>query len=109
MEHDFYLMIFGIKKIDHFDPYNVFLAIAINIPQWLKTVFVVQGHKWFRNILKPTEIQRVFIHFILYITDPLTELFQSRGAHWKKPLDAIQTKLCASLVILKTQFTPLRA
>ncbi len=31
-------------KINNFDPYNVFLAIAINIPQQLKTGFVVQGH-----------------------------------------------------------------
>ncbi len=53
----------------NFDPYNVFLDIALNIPQWLKTGFVVQGHKWFRNILKPTEIQTVFINFILYITE----------------------------------------
>ncbi len=39
------LMIFGIKeKIYNFDPYNVFLAIATNIPQRLKTGFVLQGH-----------------------------------------------------------------
>ncbi len=31
-------------KIYNFDPYNVFLAIATNIPQRLKTSFVVQGH-----------------------------------------------------------------
>ncbi len=37
------LMIFGIKKIYNFDPYNVFLAIAINIPQRLNTAFVLQG------------------------------------------------------------------
>ncbi len=30
--------------MDNFDPYNVFLAIATNIPQWLKTGFVLQGH-----------------------------------------------------------------
>ncbi len=30
--------------MDNFDPYNVFLAIATNIPQRLKTGFVVQGH-----------------------------------------------------------------
>ncbi len=35
---------FDHKRIDHFDPYNVFLAIATNIPQRLKTAFVVQGH-----------------------------------------------------------------
>ncbi len=28
----------------NFDPYNVLLAIATNIPQWHKTGFVVQGH-----------------------------------------------------------------
>ncbi len=33
------------RKIDNFDPYNVFLAIATNIPQRLKTGFVLQGHK----------------------------------------------------------------
>jgi len=47
MEHDLNIeMIFGIKKIDHFDPYNVFLAIALNIPQQLKTGFVVPGHEY---------------------------------------------------------------
>ncbi len=30
--------------MDNFDPYNVFLAIATNIPQQLKTGFVLQGH-----------------------------------------------------------------
>ncbi len=30
--------------MNNFDPYNVFLAIATNIPQRLKTGFVVQGH-----------------------------------------------------------------
>ncbi len=34
------------RKINNFDPYNVFLAIATNIPQRLKTGFVVQGHKY---------------------------------------------------------------
>ncbi len=32
------------RKIYNFDPYNVFLAIATNIPERLKTGFVVQGH-----------------------------------------------------------------
>ncbi len=30
----------------NFDPYNVFLAIATNISQRLKTAFVLQGHKY---------------------------------------------------------------
>ncbi len=33
-------------KINHFGPFNVFLAIATNIPP-LKTGFVVQGHIYF--------------------------------------------------------------
>ncbi len=46
-------MIFGHKrKINNFDPYNVFLAIAINIPQRLKTAFVLQGHVYTIAILK---------------------------------------------------------
>ncbi len=36
-------MIFGIKKIDNFDPYNIWLAIATNIPVLLMTAFVVQA------------------------------------------------------------------
>ncbi len=45
MEHDFnILMIFGIKgNIYNFDPYNVLLAIATNIPVLLMTAFVLQG------------------------------------------------------------------
>ncbi len=31
-------------KMYDFDSYNVFLAIATNIPQRLKTSFVLQGH-----------------------------------------------------------------
>ncbi len=30
--------------MDNFDPYNVFLAFATNIPQRLKTGFVLQSH-----------------------------------------------------------------
>ncbi len=35
MEHDLnILMIFGIKENDNFDPYNILLAIATNIPAY---------------------------------------------------------------------------
>ncbi len=40
-------MIFGIikkTKIYNFDPYNVLLAIATNIPVLLKIGFELQGH-----------------------------------------------------------------
>ncbi len=39
------LMIFDIKeKMKNFDPYNVLLAIATNVPVLLKPCFVVQSH-----------------------------------------------------------------
>ncbi len=38
-------MIFGIKEK------SIILAIATNIPQRLKTGFVVQGHIWLRDTL----------------------------------------------------------
>ncbi len=38
------LMIFGIKYIFNFDPYNVLLSIATNIPVLLMTAFVLQAH-----------------------------------------------------------------
>ncbi len=38
-------MIFGIIFfVDNFDPYNVLLATATNIPVLLMTGFVLQGH-----------------------------------------------------------------
>ncbi len=42
------LMIFGIKEKYNFNPYNVLLAIATNIPQRLKTGFVL--HARFTNV-----------------------------------------------------------
>ncbi len=48
MEHDLYIIFtndFLHKgKIYHFDPYNVLLALATNIPVLLMTAFVLQGH-----------------------------------------------------------------
>ncbi len=32
------------RKMDNFDPYNVLLSIATNIPVLLMTAFVLQGH-----------------------------------------------------------------
>ncbi len=45
MEHDLILTIFGKRKIVNFDPYNVLLAIATNIPVRLMKGVVFQGHK----------------------------------------------------------------
>ncbi len=45
MKHDIYPNDFCYNiKINSFDPFNVVLAIATNIPQRLKTGFVIQGH-----------------------------------------------------------------
>ncbi len=48
MEQDLnILMIFWHnRKIYNFDPYNVLLAIATNIPVLLMTAFVLQGHNY---------------------------------------------------------------
>ncbi len=43
-------MIFGIKRIYNFDPYNVLLAIATNIHVLHMTGFVVQGHTCYATI-----------------------------------------------------------
>ncbi len=44
-------MIFDIKKIYNFDPYNVLLASATNIALLLMTGFVVHSHKSFLQLL----------------------------------------------------------
>ncbi len=47
MAHDLYLIFqrfLALKKKYNFEPYNVFLAIATNIPQRLNTGFVLQSH-----------------------------------------------------------------
>ncbi len=69
MEHIiiYQTIIFVIKY--NFDPYNVFLAIATNIPQQLKTGFVVQGHKREGKVF----CQFIFI-FVMFLF-PLTFTF----------------------------------
>ncbi len=58
MEHDLYLISYNDfwhkRKIDHFDPYNVLLVIATNIPVLLKTGFVVQGHIYISRLVPLT-------------------------------------------------------
>ncbi len=64
MEHDLnILMIFGIK-IDNFDPFNVFLAVAANIPQRLNTAFVLQGHIYVVWSINRAFVLVVFVSFI---------------------------------------------
>ncbi len=44
-------MIFGINIFFYnFDPYNVLLSIATNIPVLLMTAFVLQGHKYTHTV-----------------------------------------------------------
>ncbi len=59
MEHDLYLIYndFWHKiKMYNFNPYNVLLAIATNIPQRLKTGFVLQARV--TNVKYSFEIQK---------------------------------------------------
>ncbi len=43
--------------MDNFDPYNVLLAIATNIPVLLMTAFVLQGHIYSEQGLKLTLVK----------------------------------------------------
>ncbi len=45
----------------NFDAYNVFLAIATNIPQRLKTVFVLQGHIYLFDLWFILQFQISFV------------------------------------------------
>ncbi len=51
------------RKIYNFDPHNVFLAIATNIPQRVKTGFVVQGHILERQGHIPSDLETFLIFF----------------------------------------------
>ncbi len=41
--------------MDNFDPYNVLLAIATNIPVLLMTAFVLQGHMWSSTVYRKSQ------------------------------------------------------
>ncbi len=60
-------MIFGIKEKYNlnFDPYNVLLAIATNIPVLLKTGFVLQGHIYMYIYFEDTWSKKKYIIKIL--------------------------------------------
>ncbi len=51
--------------MDNFDPYDVFLAITTNIPQRLKTAFVLQGHVYLFDLWFILQFQISFViwHF----------------------------------------------
>ncbi len=48
----------------NFDPYNVLLAIAINIPVLLMTAFVLQGHIY-ANLSHLLVILSLFQNFVI--------------------------------------------
>ncbi len=58
----------------NFDPYNVFLAIATNIPQRLMTGFIVQGHIKAFQFYKSLYFH---MHFLLDILQKLMLSFQT--------------------------------
>ncbi len=63
------------RKIYNFDPYNVFLAIARNIPQRLKTGFVVQGHIFRFYSCSISFSKNYFIILLLYLLLSFVYLF----------------------------------
>ncbi len=60
-------MIFGIKEKYNFnfDPCNVLLAIATNVPVLLKTGFVLQGHIYIYFLFEDTWSKKKYIIQIL--------------------------------------------
>ncbi len=52
--------------MDTSDPYSVFLAIATNIPQRLKTGFVVQVHIYSWNIFGLADVLLTLEHQALF-------------------------------------------
>ncbi len=54
--------------MDNFDPNYVFLAIATNIPQRLKTGFVVQGHIFLWRPINP--LYSVLMMYTSYSYEP---------------------------------------
>ncbi len=47
--------------MDNFDPYNVLLAIATNIPVLLMTGFVLQGHIYERTMVLDVLAPKYFV------------------------------------------------
>ncbi len=55
-------MIFGIIYfLFYFEPYNVFLAIATNKPQRLKTGFVLQGHIYILFLISTIHLFYIYV------------------------------------------------
>ncbi len=55
----------------NFDPYNVLLAIATNIPVLLMTAFVLQGHIY---VYTQIRCERVLIHWEEHLPNLLLDL-----------------------------------
>ncbi len=58
----------------NFDPYNVLLAIATNIPQRLKTGFVLQGHICICEVIRKHQIAPMLRKGEKSITVPVWKL-----------------------------------
>ncbi len=55
--------------MDNFEPYNVLLSIATNIPVLLMTAFVLQGHIWFFFFLQNVLIGFWIAFFLITLTN----------------------------------------
>ncbi len=72
------------RKIVNFYPYNVLLANATNVPQRLKTAFVIQGHVY-RYLKKKKIIKKVNILSLISESEThiLYRLITHRGKYFK--------------------------
>ncbi len=64
------------RKMYNFDPYNVLLTIATNIPVLLMTAFVLQGHKCdvcghYEFPMLETVLPNIFVEMVILFQDSL--------------------------------------
>ncbi len=85
----------------NFDPYNVFLAIATNIPQRLKTVFVLQGHICICEVIRKHQIASMLRKGEKSITVPVWKLRYRKHVLFV----ACNVLLCSSLDLLEATFS----
>ncbi len=88
------------RKINNFDPYNVFLAVATNIPVRLKTGFCGQGAHLVKNVIFSYTLKNKY-SLLASVRNKKKDSLQYRQYQTKTYEEQNQTelsKLCAFLV-----------
>ncbi len=86
----------------NFDPYNVLLAIATNIPVLLMTAFVLQGHIWHQNMNSCIVIRIGFSDLCSVISFSLSQLSVLCWMRMWGLLNSVQTLILTRVLSLQT-------